>query len=340
MKAVALTEYLPISDPNSLRDVVVDDPTPGERDLLVKVEAISVNPVDTKVRAPKDEREDEPRILGWDAAGVVTAMGAAVTGFEVGDRVYYAGDITRPGCNAELQAVDFRIAARMPASMDFAQAAALPLTAITAWESLFERMGISTTGAHAGKSILIVGGAGGVGSIAIQLAKRIGGLRVIATASRPETSAWVLGMGAAAVINHHEPLDEGVASVTADGTVDFILCLNSTGQHWDAMCKSIAPQGTIASIVETDAPLDLTPLKSKSARFAWEFMFTRSMYQTEDMAVQGAILTTVAQLVDDRVLQGTREVMLSPICAETLRDAHAQLEQGSMIGKLVVSGWP
>ncbi len=279
-------------------------------------------------------------MLGWDAAGEVVALGSEVQGFAVGDRLYYAGDITRPGSNSELHAVDSRIAARMPESLDYAQAAALPLTALTAWEALFARMGISPESLDAGKSILIVGGAGGVGSIAIQLATRLAGLRVIATASRPESSEWVRSLGAEGVVNHREPLDRGLAELTAKGEVDFILCLNSTEHHWPAMSRAIAPQGTIASIVEVSGPLELGPLMSKSARFAWELMFTRSMFGTDDLARQGEILSRVAELVDDGTLRATTNEVLSPIDARTLRQAHARVESGHTIGKIVVAGWP
>lgn len=339
MKAIAFTESLPIADARSLVDLRLEAPEPRPHDLLVAVRAVSVNPVDTKVRSSGRKADAAPRVLGWDAAGEVVAKGDAVVGFAVGDRVYYAGDLNRPGSNAELQAVDARLAARMPTSLDFADAAALPLTALTAWEALFERMGISPAGADASKSILIVGGAGGVGSLAIQLAKRLARLRVIATASRPESTEWVEGLGADAVINHREPLDEGLAHLSPKGQVDYILCLNSTGQHWDAMCRAIAPQGTIASIVESSTPLDLAQLKSKSARFAWEFMFTRSMYETDDLAQQGQILARLAELIDDGTLRGTATTRLSPIDAATLRRAHAMLESGRTIGKLVVEGW-
>ncbi len=302
------------------------------------MKAVSVNPVDTKVRV---SGRDAPthRVLGWDAAGEVVEVGEAVRGFLVGDRVYYAGDITRPGSDSELHAVDARIAAKTPRSLEDADAAALPLTGITAWEALFERMGISPDGGASGQSILIVGAAGGVGSIAIQLAKKVAGLRVIATASRPETIEWVEGLGADAVINHREPLDEGLKGVEPGGEVDYILCLNSTEQHWDAMCRATAPQGTIASIVETSRPVDLNRLKSKSARFVWEFMFTRSMHQTHDIAQQGEILARLAPLLDDGTIRGTATAKLSPIDAATLRQAHEMVESGRMVGKVVVSGW-
>jgi zinc-binding alcohol dehydrogenase family protein len=339
MKAVGLTKYLPIDDPASLQDVELPDPIPEPHDLLVRVQAVSVNPVDTKVRAPKEKVEPEPRVLGWDAAGVVEQIGNQVEGFSPGDRVYYAGDITRSGSNAELQNVDARIVAKMPQTLDFADAASLPLTALTASEALFERMGISDAGNDAGKSILIVGGAGGVGSLAIQLAKRLGKLNVIASASRNESRDWVTRCGADAIVNHRKPLDEELKAVVPSGTVDFILCLNSTAAHWPSLCRAIAPQGTIASIVETSQPLDMGPLMAKSARFAWEFMFTRSMFKTSDMTEQGAILTRIASLVDSGYIRPATQQRLSPISAATLKMAHARLESGSMIGKLVVAGW-
>lgn len=338
MKAVALKQYLPISDPNSLLDVELERPRPGPLDLLVEVRAVSVNPVDTKVRSPKSKVESSPRVLGWDAAGEVVEVGPDAKGFAKGDAVYYAGDITRPGSNAELQAVDSRIVGHAPRSLSLAQSAALPLTSLTAWEALFDRMKIPTDGGHADRSILMVGGAGGVGSMAIQLAKWAG-LRVIATASRSESTEWVRELGADAVIDHREPLDEGLAKVTPNGQVDYVLCMNQTQQHWDAMCRCIAPQGLIGSIVEVSEPLNVGPLMSKSAGFVWELMFTRSMHRTPDVAAQGKILERIASMVDETTLRGTAKQVLSPICAETLRQAHALLEAGHVVGKLVVEGW-
>ncbi len=338
MKAVGLEKYLPISDPSSLLDVELARPVPGPLDLLVEVQAVSVNPVDTKVRSPKAKVEEAPRVLGWDAAGTVVEVGAEVKGFAVGDAVYYAGDITRPGSNAELQAVDSRIVGHAPKSLSPAQSAAIPLTALTAWEALFDRLRISAEGGHRGRSILLVGGAGGVGSIAIQLAKWAQ-LRVIATASRAESTKWVRELGADEVIDHREPLDAGLAKVTAGGQVDYILCMNSTAQHWDAMCRGIAPQGLIASIVEVSEPVNIGQLMGKSAGFVWELMFTRSMHGTADIAAQGEILERVATLLDQGTLRGTAKRVLSPICASTLREAHALLEAGHVVGKVVVEGW-
>lgn len=333
MKAVGLYQYLPIENEDSLQDVEIEKPEATGRDLLVAVKAISVNPVDTKVRAPKEKKEDTPRILGWDAAGTVVAVGEAVTHYQPGDEVFYAGDITRPGTNSEFHVVDERIVGRKPASLSFAEAAALPLTGITAWEALFDRLKISTAGEDAGKSILIVGGAGGVGSIAIQLAKQVAKLQVTATASRPQTIDWCRKLGADAVINHRQDLDQQIDAA------DYILCLNSTETHWQAMTTIIKPQGMICSIVETPQPVHLERLKSKSAGFVWEFMFTRSMYQTDDMDQQHQLLNEISMLIDAQVLQTTCNNIVRPINAQTLRQVHGQIEKGTSIGKVVLADW-
>jgi len=338
MKAIGLRYYLPITDPNSLQDLDLPRPHPQGRDLLIEIKAISVNPVDTKIRAPKDKIETEPKVLGWDAAGVVVAVGERVTQFQPGDEVYYAGDITRPGANSQFHLVDERIVGKKPSSLSFAQAAALPLTSITAWEALFDRLKISEIAEDAGKSILIIGGAGGVGSIAIQLAKQVAKLRVIATASRPETMAWCKALGADAIANHRNNLAEELVAL-GEPQVDYILCLNDTDQHWSAMTEAIKPQGMICSIVENATPLDLGPLKSKSAGFVWEFMFTRAMYRTEDMAQQGILLNTIALLVNAGTIQTTSQEVIQPINAANLRAVHGRIEQGSTIGKIVLSGW-
>ncbi|WP_322906232.1 zinc-binding alcohol dehydrogenase family protein [Paenibacillus campi] len=338
MKAVGLTRYLPIDQPDSLQDVTVPMPTANGYDLLVRVEAISVNPVDTKLRAPKSKVEPEPRILGWDVAGVVEAVGEQVEGFQPGDEVYYAGSVTRAGGNSQYHVVDSRIAAHKPSSIDFAAAAALPLTAITAWEGIYERLGIAHDPAtNAGKTILIINAAGGVGSIATQIARHAG-LTVVGTASRAETEEWTLAHGTQHVINHHQPLLPQLQELGI-GEVDYIFCLNQTDTHWQGMAEAIAPQGRICSIVETSHPVDLGLLKDKSASFAWEFMFTRAKYGTADMQEQQRILQQVAALVDEGVFHSTEAERLSPINAENLREAHRQLEAGSMIGKLVLEGW-
>ena len=338
MKAVGLTRYLPISDPDSLVDIEIETPAASGRDLLVKVEAIAVNPVDTKVRAPKPQVEANPRVLGWDAAGTVVAVGPDVTLFKVGDPVYYAGSITRPGANAEYHLVDERIAGHKPASLDFAQAAALPLTAITAWEALFDRLGVSPRGDDAGKSVLIIGGAGGVGSIGIQLAKTLAGLTVIATAARPASQAWCRRLGADHTVDHRGDM---AAQLKALGfaQVDYILCFNDTDGHFPAMAELVAPQGKICTIVENAAPLPVERLKSKSAALIWEFMFTRAMFGTPDMIAQHRLLNEVARLVDAGRLQTTVGEHLGTINAANLRRAHAMLEGGQTIGKLVLEGF-
>jgi zinc-binding alcohol dehydrogenase family protein len=337
MKAVVRPQPLPVSDPKSLVDAELPKPSPSGRDLLVRVEAVSVNPVDTKRRLVKEE-SGEPRVLGWDAAGTVEAIGSEATLFKPGDAVYYAGDVGRPGSNSEFQLVDERIVGRKPKSLDFAQAAAIPLTAITAWESFFDRMKIDRHGKHRGARILIIGGAGGVGSIGIQLA-RFAGLTVVATASRPETREWTKKLGAHHVIDHRQPLK---AQAEAIGLRQFEYIANFSGDldaHWPAMGELIAPQGYAVAIVGNQKPLALDTMRMKSASFCWEFMFTRPRFQTPDMVEQHRLLNEVAALLDAGTLKGTAKETLSPINAANLRAAHAKLESGTMIGKLVLKGW-
>lgn len=331
MKAIALTHYLPSDHPHCFIEANLPDPTPGPRDLLVKVTATSVNPVDTKVRAPKAKVESTPRVLGWDAVGEVIAVGHEVSLFKAGDRVWYAGDISRPGSNSALQLVDERIAALAPTSLTDPEAAALPLTAITAWEALFERLGLhrESTG-----KLLIIGGAGGVGSIAIQLARQLTNMEVIATASRPESREWCLAMGAHQVVSHHQLQ----AELTALGVtqLDAIFCTNATEQHWDAMASLIRPFGHICTIAESSEPWDLGLLKSKSVTFSQEFMFTRSLFQTPDMIEQHKLLGRVAALIDQGVLKTTLTRTLAELTPVTLARAHAEVEAGRMVGKLVI----
>jgi NADPH2:quinone reductase len=337
MKAVALTRYLPIDDPASLVDVDLTEPTPAGHDLLVRVEAVSVNPVDTKVRSPKPQIEVQPKVLGWDAAGTVVAVGDAVTLFRKGDAVYYAGDVTRPGSNAELQLVDERIAGRKPDTLDFAQAAALPLTTLTAWELLFDRFGFDPDGSDRGRSLLIIAGAGGLGSIAIQLARRAG-LKVIATASREATVAWCRRMGADHVIDHRQPLRPQLEAA-GFRHVDAVACFTGVESYWTQLADVVAPQGCIGLVVGLRAPLDLELIKNKSASVHWEFMFTRAMFGTADMGRQHEILTRAADLVDRGELRTTVTDTLRPINAANMREAHRRLESGTTIGKLVLTGW-
>jgi alcohol dehydrogenase len=334
MKAVALTRYLPIDDPEALFDVELPAPVATGRDLLVEVKAVSVNPVDTKVRSPKPKVEAEPRVLGWDAAGVVTAVGPDVSLFAVGDEVYYAGSIARPGCNSELHLVDERIAGRKPATLDFAQAAALPLTALTAWELLFDRFGVSRTGADAGKSVLVIGGAGGVGSIAIQLAKQLAGLHVIATASRPESAAWVRELGADAVVDHRKPLAGQLGR-----EVEYAMCLTDVRPYFAAFPEIIKPQGKIGLIVDTEVPLPLSSLMRKSATVVWEMVFTRAVFGTPDLIEQHRILDALADLVDRGTVRTTLNERYDAISAASLRRAHAALESGQTIGKIALDGF-
>jgi NADPH:quinone reductase len=310
-------------------------PEPKDHDLLVKIEAVSVNPVDYKVRQRIKTEEDPPRILGWDAAGVVESVGEKVSLFKPGDRVYYAGDITRSGSNASHQLVDEHIVGRMPRSLEFAAAAALPLTSITAWEALFDRLKIDSV-VDRDKQILIIGGAGGVGSIAIQLAKKIAHLQVVATASREESREWCLSLGADHVINHHENM---IAQFQEQDLAipDYIFCLNSTDDHFKAMSELIAPQGMICSIVETTQSHGLDELKSKSAGFVWEFMFTRSMYKTADRIKQHELLNSIADLTDSGELKTTLKEVFGHMSVENIMKAHKQLEAGSSIGKIVLT---
>lgn len=335
MKAVGLTRYLPISDPESLLDVQIDRPAATGRDMLVRIEAIAVNPVDTKVRAPKEGVEDPPKILGWDAAGVVEAVGDDVTLFKPGDAVFYAGDITRPGAYAEFQLVDERIVGRKPESLSFAEAAGMPLTSITAYEAFFDRLQIDRDGGNQGETLLIIGGAGGVGSIGIQLAKAAG-LTVIATASRPETVDWVTGLGADHVVNHREPLAPQVRALGME-FVDHIAIFNDTDGHWASVSELIRPQGRVVTIVENTRPLDQGALKMKSAALMWEFMYTRSMFQTPDMIEQHRLLNYIADQIDAGRLTCTVSETMTPINAANLRKAHELLESGRARGKLTLT---
>ncbi|WP_306207017.1 zinc-binding alcohol dehydrogenase family protein [Actinoplanes sp. RD1] len=326
MKAVGYRKSLPIAEPESLVDLEIPVPAPGEHDLLVRVKAVSVNPVDVKVRAGGDPG-DEPRILGFDAAGVVEQVGSAVTLFRPGDEVWYAGSIARPGTNAELHLVDERIAGPKPVTLDFAEAAALPLTAITAWESLFDRLRLT---AESTGTLLVMGGAGGVGSILIQLARRLTKLEIVATASRPESRQWALDQGAHRVIGHDdlvEALPDGVDYVFSPHTRDMI----------ETYAKILRPYGAIVAIDEPEG-LELLPLKSKSIAFHWELMFTAALYGPADNA-QHDLLGEVAALVDKGVLRTTLTARYDGINAENLRKAHAVVEAGSAIGKTVVAGF-
>jgi zinc-binding alcohol dehydrogenase family protein len=336
MKAIGYHQSLPIDNPAALQDMTLPSPVPGPRDLLVRVKAISVNPVDAIVRTSAAPPAGQAKVLGWDAVGTVEATGADVTLFKTGDRVYYAGDITRPGTNSELHTVDERIAAIAPASLSDAQAAALPLTSITAYELLFDRLAVPQGGGN-GQTLLVVGGAGGVGSVLIQLARQLTQLRVIATASRPETRQWCLDLGAHAVIDHSRPL---AAELQAGGfsPVDLVAALTHTQQHYLQIVECLKPQGAMVTIDDM-AGLDVMALKTKSISLHWEFMFTRSMFQTPDMTAQGKLLAEVAQLVDAGRIRSTVNTNFGPINAANLRQAHALIESGKAQGKVVLEGF-
>lgn len=338
MKAIALTRYLPISDPESLQDVELPKPVASGHDVLVRVEAISVNPVDTKIRSPKPQVEAQPKVLGYDAAGVVDAVGESVTLFKPGDEVYYAGDVTRSGSNAQFQLVDERLIGRKPATLDFAQAAALPLTTITAWELLFERMPFSIDMEHNTRTLLVVAGAGGVGSIAIQLARHAG-FTVIATASRKETIDWCESLGAHYVIDHRQPLAPQLAAL-GYAQVDVVLNLADTDRYWETIGEIIAPQGHVGLIVEPSGLLKIgDPYKAKCIGIHWEMMFARARFKTPDLVEQHHLLNRVASLVDAGELRTTHSETIGVINAANLRETHRRLESGATLGKLVLAGW-
>ena len=305
------------------------------QDILVKVAAVSVNPIDYKMRQQITDPQAEPQILGWDAAGIVEAVGEGVSLFKVGDRVYYAGDITRSGSNADYQLVDERIVGHMPSSLDFAAAAALPLTSITAWESLFDRFKVHPD-TDQGKQLLIIGAAGGVGSIAIQLAKQVAKLKVIASASRAETQQWCLAMGADHVVDHHQDIAAQLQALDL-AAPDYILCLNDTDYYFKQMAELIAPQGMICSVVATEKEHDIDLLKLKSAGFVWELMFTRSLYKTADMDKQHQLLNSLAKLVDAGVIKTTLKTNFGKLSAENIQQLHKQLETGTSVGKIVLT---
>lgn len=339
MKIVSFHKSLPISDPNSLLDLTTEMPVPGSRDLLVEVRAISVNPVDAKIRSGggPGRPDGQLQILGWDAAGVVKAVGNAVTLFKPGDEVYYAGDVGRPGSYAEYQCVDERIVGHKAKSIGFAEAAALPLTTITAWECLFDRLKIPSDRSAKG-SLLIIGGAGGVGSIAIQLARQITGLTIIATASRPETQTWCREMGAPHVIDHRQPLSAQVKAIIPEG-VNYVLALTKTEDHFDEIIAAMAPQSAMAQIENVARPLDINKLKPKCISLHWEFMFARARFQTLDMGEQGNLLNHVARLVDAGQIRTTMRQNLGTINATNLKRAHTLIESSTAIGKIVLEGF-
>lgn len=336
MKAVGYQQAGDLDREDALQDIELPRPEPGPRDLLVKVAAVSVNPVDAKIRRNRAPLTGAYDVLGWDAVGTVEATGAEVSAFKAGDRVYYAGAVNRPGCNAEYHLVDERIVGRAPASLSDAQAAALPLTAITAWELLFDRLGV-TEGGGAGQTLLVIGAAGGVGSILVQLARQLTELTVVATASRPESVQWISDLGAQHVIDHNQPM---LAQLQAIGIeqVELVASLTHTAEHYEQYIECLAPQGKLGLIDDFDS-LDVLKLKPKCLSLHWEFMFARSLHQTPDMVEQSRLLNRVAELVDKGTLKTTLGEHFGTINAANLLKAHRLLESHKARGKLVLEGF-
>lgn len=335
MKAIAFTQHgLPIEDPKALMDMDLPKPTPGPRDLLVEVRAVSVNPVDTKIRA--GSAATEPKVVGWDAVGVVREVGSDVTLFQPGDEVFYAGSIVRPGSYSEFHLVDERIVGHKPKSLDNAHAAALPLTSITAWELLFDRLGVQEGGGE-GESLLIIGAAGGVGSILVQLARQLTKMTVIGTASRSETQDWIKQLGADHVIDHSQPLVAQLEQIGV-GQVTHVASLTHTDSHFTQLIEALRPQGRLA-LIDDPKTLDVMPMKRKSLSLHWELMFTRSLFETPDMIKQHELLNRVSALVDEGVLKTTLGEHFGVINAENMRRAHAVIESGKARGKIVLEGF-
>ena len=337
MKAVAYLQPGAIDRADALIDVELPRPVPSGRDLLVEVQAIAVNPVDTKVRRSAAPPAGEYKVLGYDAVGIVRETGPEATLFRPGDAVWYAGAIDRPGSNAEFQLVDERLVGRKPASLAPADAAALPLTGITAWELLFDRLQVPLAGEGRPGTLLIVGAAGGVGSILIQLARQRTGLTVVGTASRPESRNWALALGAHHVIDHRQPFAPQIAALGVP-PVDYAVSLTHTDQHFAQIVDALAPQGKLA-LIDDPEPIDVRLMKRKSLSLHWELMFTRSLFQTDDMAAQHRLLDALAGLVDRGAIRSTAQTKLGPICAANLRTAHALLESGKAVGKIVLAGF-
>ena len=334
MKAIGYIRTGHISKPDSLVEFETDRPEPGPRDLLVEVRGVSVNPVDVKVRN-RFEPGDSPKIIGYDAAGIIRKVGNEVRFFKSGDEVFYAGDLNRPGTNAEFQLVDERIVGKKPKSLSFAEAAGFPLTSITAWEILFDSFMLKK-GDDQGEHLLIIGAAGGVGSILIQLAKQLTHLNVIATASRPETADWVQQMGADEVVNHRKSLIDQLKALHIEPR--YVASLNGTADHFPAIVELIKPRGHI-TLIDDPKDLEIHTIKPKALSLSWEFMFARSMFQTEDMDQQHKLLNQVSELIDSGKLQSVVNRNLGKLSAETLRNAHLLQESGKVIGKNVIDGF-
>lgn len=337
MRAVGYQKSLPVTDENALVDIELPDPVASGHDLLVEVKAVSVNPVDAKVRMRAEPAPGEWKVLGWDAAGIVRAVGPEVKRFRPGDEVWYAGAVTRQGCNSALHLVDERIVGKKPRTLSWAEAAAMPLTAVTAWEMLFDRLDITRPIPGVSQALLIIGAGGGVGSMAVQLARRPGNVTVIGTASRPETAEWAKALGAEYVLDHSRPLAPQIEALGLGGP-GYVFSITQTDRHFADVVKLIAPQGRFG-LIDDPPSLDIMPFKAKSVSAHWELMFTRSTFQTADMIRQAEILEEVSNLVDAGVLKTTLSDVAGPINAANLRRAHALLESGTAKGKIVLEGF-
>lgn len=335
MKAIGYQKSLPIENELSLQDIELEAPTAHGHDILVEVKAVSVNPVDFKIRQAMPAADGEYKVIGWDATGVVKSVGENVSLFKPGDKVWYAGDITRSGSNAQFQLVDERIVGHMPSSLSYGEAAALPLTSITAWELLFDRLNVAKN--DSSKSILVIGAAGGVGSIMVQLLKQRTKLNIIASASRPETISWLEDLGADTIVNHRNPLSEELAAKNLS-EVDYVVSLNNTEQHLPEIEKVIKPQGQFA-LIDDPETLNIVPFKNKSVSVHWELMFTRSLFKTDDMQEQHVILNNVATMIDQGQIKTTVGEHLGKINAANLRKAHQHLETQTAKGKVVLEGF-
>lgn len=334
MKAVGYLESLPIMNQNALLDINLPKPVAEGHDILVEIRAVAVNPIDTKIRRNVSPPEGLPKVLGWDAAGVVVAVGSAVTLFKPGDEVWYAGDLTRPGCNSEYHLVDERLASKKPQSLTFEEAAALPLTSLTAWELLFDRLQVPPDEKG---TLLITGAAGGVGSILVQLARRLTRLTIIGTASRADSIKWILNNGAHHVINHTEDMKAQLAALNIPA-VDYVISLTHTDEHAATLVDILKPQGKFA-LIDDPQHVDFKIFKLKSLSIHWEMMYTRSMFKTDDMIRQHDILQNMAEMVDNQTIHTTLAENMGVINAANLSKAHALLESGKARGKIVLSGF-
>ncbi|MDI9818291.1 MULTISPECIES: zinc-binding alcohol dehydrogenase family protein [unclassified Legionella] len=335
MKAIGYQKSQPIENMDALIDIELPTPVATGQDLLVEIRAIAVNPVDYKVRLRNNPEAGQHRVLGWDASGVVKAVGEQVSLFKPGDEVWYAGDLTRPGCNSEFHLVDERIVGLKPKSLSFEQAAALPLTSLTAWELLFDRL-LITAGEKA--NLLVTGAAGGVGSVLVQLARQLTALTVIGTASRKDSKEWITAHGGHYVIDHSKPMKPQLADLGIN-EVDYVISLTHTDNHVKELVSCLKPQSKFA-LIDDPIHFDALLFKSKSISIHWEMMFTRSMYKTPDMIKQHNILNEIAQLVDKKIIKTTLNEHFGTISASSLRKAHQLLESGEARGKIVLSGFP